>query len=68
MALAGLALFFWAKGSGIKSGSTGRAVSSFAITLVGLIALVQRCIPACSDGGGRRRRLSNGMAGRLSIK
>ena len=40
LALAALALFFWAKDSGLKSGSATRAMTSFAITLAGLIALV----------------------------
>ncbi|HEY1996672.1 MFS transporter [Paraburkholderia sp.] len=40
LALAALALFFWAKDQGVKSGSASKAFRSFAITLAGLIALV----------------------------
>jgi NNP family nitrate/nitrite transporter-like MFS transporter len=40
LAIAGLALFFWANDASPKSGSAMRAFGSFALTLVGLIALV----------------------------
>src|ERR1700722_2909237 len=40
LALAAVALFFWAKDLGPKSGSAPQAFLSFCITLVGLVALV----------------------------
>ncbi|TDN63848.1 MFS transporter [Paraburkholderia sp. BL10I2N1] len=40
LAIAGLALLFWANDAGLKSGSAVRAFGSFAITLAGLIVLV----------------------------
>ncbi|WP_323072914.1 MFS transporter [Mycetohabitans endofungorum] len=64
LALAGLALFFWAKDSNIKSGSTARAASSFAITLVGLIALVQ-LVHAGMLGSGATGTLLLPLAGAL---
>ncbi|ALP62180.1 MFS transporter [Paraburkholderia caribensis] len=40
LGLAAIALFFWAKDLGQKSGSGVRAMRSFIVTLVGLVALV----------------------------
>ncbi|MFP3693638.1 MFS transporter, partial [Burkholderia sp. SIMBA_048] len=40
LAISGITLYFWANDAGVKSGSVLRAFGSFAITLVGLIALV----------------------------
>lgn len=40
LAIAALALYFWANDSGAKSGSARRALVGFTVTVVGLIALV----------------------------
>ncbi|MDE1179818.1 MFS transporter [Paraburkholderia sp.] len=40
LALAAVAIFFWAKDLGTKSGSAPAALRSFVVTLVGLLALV----------------------------
>ena len=40
LAIAALALYFWANDSGVKSGSAPRALFGFGVTVVGLIALV----------------------------
>jgi NNP family nitrate/nitrite transporter-like MFS transporter len=64
LALAALALFFWAKDSGQKSGSVVRAMTSFAITLVGLIALVY-LVHAGMFGSGKTGVLLLPLAGAL---
>jgi NNP family nitrate/nitrite transporter-like MFS transporter len=52
LALAALALVFWAKDQGVKSGSAARAFTSFFITMAGLIALVL-CVHAGAFGEGK---------------
>jgi NNP family nitrate/nitrite transporter-like MFS transporter len=52
LALAAVALFFWANDLGTKSGSAPRALRSFCITLGGLIALVL-AVHAGIFGGGK---------------
>jgi NNP family nitrate/nitrite transporter-like MFS transporter len=52
LALAAVALFFWAKDLGAKSGSAPRAFRSFCVTLGGLIALVL-AVHAGVFGGGK---------------
>src|SRR5471032_3159313 len=52
LAITAIALFMWASDGGQKSGSTSRAMASFAITLVGLIVMVL-AVHGGVFGGGR---------------
>ncbi|GAB3630295.1 MFS transporter [Pandoraea terrae] len=52
LGLAALALVFWAKDQGVKSGSASRAFVSFFITVFGLIALVL-CVHGGAFGAGK---------------
>ncbi|KDR33104.1 MULTISPECIES: MFS transporter [Caballeronia] len=52
LAITGVALFAWASDAGVKTGSTMRALSSFAVTLVSLIVLVL-AVNAGVFGGGK---------------
>ncbi|MDR5792039.1 MFS transporter [Caballeronia sp. LZ008] len=52
LAITGIALFAWASDAGVKTGSTMRALSSFAVTLVSLIVLVL-AVNAGVFGGGK---------------
>ena len=52
LALAALAVVFWAKDQGVKSGSAPRAFTSFFITVFGLVALVL-CVHAGAFGEGK---------------
>ncbi|SOE54701.1 MFS transporter, NNP family, nitrate/nitrite transporter [Burkholderia sp. D7] len=52
LAITAIALFAWASDGGQKSGSTSRAMTSFAITLVGLIVMVL-AVHGGVFGGGR---------------
>lgn len=52
LGLAALALVFWAKDAGVKTGSVSRAMTSFYITVFGLIALVL-CVNAGAFGAGK---------------